>query len=422
MSLLRLAATTACLLAVASFPLVRASADTARPAGQGQSTPARLPVGDPDLPESRTTQALAAGVTLTRILRGTDPAPPDQIGTTTRGPWSVDVLTIDPSRAHGTLRATFGHDLAGADRTTDLVRLSGALAGVNASFFTFTADPRFPGDPVGLGLYDGRLLSEPTTDPTEADVLVGGDRLRFGPLRWSGRMRNRLTGGTLPLEFLDHPPVVPAACAPLPDQTQCAEPGDTVLFTPEFGAATPPGPGVEVVLDGHGCVVRTADVRGTHLDRGQTAIQATGHDTVPLLAATGHGCLSRTLTLTGADGHRIPLRRGLYGVNGRYRLVADGKIVVPEGSGSFFARNPRTVVGATAGHRIELATIDGRSVHSVGTTLAETAAVARALGMRDAVNLDGGGSTTMSVAGTLVNHPSGSAERAVGDALVFVPR
>jgi hypothetical protein len=37
-----------------------------------------------------------------------------------------------------------------------------------------------------------------------------------------------------------------------------------------------------------------------------------------------------------------------------------------------------------------------------------------------AVNLDGGGSTTMSVAGMLVNHPSGATERAVGDALVYV--
>ncbi len=40
--------------------------------------------------------------------------------------------------------------------------------------------------------------------------------------------------------------------------------------------------------------------------------------------------------------------------------------------------------------------------------------------MDDAVNLDSGGSTTMSVGGTLVNRPSGSSERAVGEALVFV--
>jgi Phosphodiester glycosidase len=379
-----------------------------------------LPLGDPDLAESRTSQALDAGVTLTRIVRGTDPAPPDQIGTTTRGPWSVNVLTIDPRRARGHLEATFGPDLASVEATTDLVRLSGAVAGVNASFFTFTADPRFPGDPVGLGLYDGKLLSEPTADPTEADLVVDADRVHLGPLRWSGLMRNR-HGDSLALEFLDHPPVVPAGCALLADQTRCPEPGDVVQLTPEFGPATPPGPGVEVVLDRRGCVVRTAAARGTHLESGQTSLQATGHDTVSLLEATGRGCLSRTLTLTDSGGERVRLHRGVYGVNGRFRLVADGEIVVPGGSGSFFDRNPRTIAGTTRDHRIVLATIDGRSTASVGTTLDETAAVARALGMRDAVNLDGGGSTAMSVGGALVNHPSdATGERAVGDALVYV--
>ncbi|WP_199562055.1 phosphodiester glycosidase family protein [Micromonospora deserti] len=38
---------------------------------------------------------MAAGVTLTRIERGTEPAPADQINTTTRGPCVVNVLTID---------------------------------------------------------------------------------------------------------------------------------------------------------------------------------------------------------------------------------------------------------------------------------------------------------------------------------------
>ena len=67
-----------------------------------------------------------------------------------------------------------------------------------------------------------------------------------------------------------------------------------------------------------------------------------------------------------------------------------------------------------------IVTVDGRRTGSVGTTMRETAAVVRALGLRDAVNLDGGGSTTVSVRGALVNQPSGSAERAVGDALVYV--
>lgn len=381
-----------------------------------------LPLGDADLAETRTTQTLAAGVTLTRIVRGTEPAPSDQINTTTRGPWVVNVLTIDPRKARGHLTATYGPDLGQVETTSDLVRRAGALAGVNASFFTFTANPQYPGDPVGLGVYGGKLLSEPSGDSAEVDLVLDStsNRVLIGQLSWSGSVRNRQTGATLPLEFLNHPPVVPAGCADLTDQTQCTLPGDVVKFDPKFGSATPPGAGVEVVLDRFGCPVRTSATRGTTLARGQTSLQATGADTVSLLDATAHGCLATSQVLTDEDGDRLPVRPGLSGVNGRYRLTAGGQVVVPPGSGSFFARNPRTIAGQTADRKIVLATIDGRQATSVGTTMDETAAVAQALGMTDAVNLDGGGSTAMSVNGTAVNRPSGGVERAVGDALIYV--
>jgi exopolysaccharide biosynthesis protein len=419
------AATTAVVTAALTFLL--APTGQAADAADAADADASLPLGDAGLVETRGTETLAPGVTLTRIVRGTEPAPADEINTTTRGPWMVNVLTIDPDRTGGHLEATYGPDLAGVERTTDLVREAGALAGVNASFFTFTASELYPGDPVGLGLFDGELLSEPTGDSAEADFVVDAnrDQVIMGKLSWSGSVRNRQTGATLPLEFINHPPVVPAGCADLPDQGQCTLPGDVVRFTPEFAGATPSGPGAEVVLDRRGCVVRTSATRGTELAEGQISLQATGREAATLAdvagGATG-GCLKVTSTLVNEQGDRLPTSEGLFGVNGRYRLVAGGEIVVPDGSGSFFARNPRTIAGTTQDGRIVLATIDGRMTTSVGTTMDETAAVARALGMHDAVNLDGGGSTTMSVEGTLVNRPSGTSERAVGDALVFVNR
>ncbi|MBC6467435.1 phosphodiester glycosidase family protein [Actinomadura alba] len=392
------------------------------PAGHATAADAALPLGDADLTETRSSQNLADGVTLTRIVRGTDPAPADQINTTTRGPWVVNVLTIDPRKTRGHLAATYGPDLAKVEKTTDLVRSSGALAGVNASFFTFTASAQYPGDPVGLGLFDGKLLSEPTADNAEANFVVDAksNRVLMGKLSWTGSVQNRTTKATLPLEFINHPPVVPAACAALPDQTQCTVPGDVVRFTPEFADATPSGAGVEVVLDRRGCVVRTSATRGTALADGQTSLQATGREAASLLQVTGQGCVKQTSTLVDERGEKLAARKGLYGVNGRYRLTADGEIVVPAGSDSFFQRNPRTIAGTTRDKKIVLATIDGRMATSVGTTMDETAAVADALRMHDAINLDGGGSTTMSVGGALVNRPSGTTERAVGDALVFM--
>jgi hypothetical protein len=262
------------------------------------------------------------------------------------------------------------------------VKSEGALAGVNASFFTFTADPLYPGDPVGLGISDGKLLSEPLTDPTEANLLIDAksNKVVMGHLSWCGAIRNRSTGAELPLEFVNHPPVIPAACATLPDQTTCTAPGDVVLFTPEFAAATPAGAGVEVVLDRRGCVVRTSTTRGTTLTANQISLQATGQDTVALLKVKG--CVRTDLKVSNENGDKVPLHSGLYGVTGRYRLTANGEIVVPGGTGSFFDRNPRTIAGTTRDGKIVLATIDGRQTTSVGTTMNETAAVAKALGLR----------------------------------------
>ena len=89
-------------------------------------------------------------------------------------------------------------------------------------------------------------------------------------------------------------------------------------------------------------------------------------------------------------------------------------------------RHPRTIVGvASGGRRILLITIDGRQPgYSAGTTNRESARVALELGAREAINLDGGGSTTMVIVRNgrveIVNKPSDAqGERAVGNALAI---
>jgi len=85
-------------------------------------------------------------------------------------------------------------------------------------------------------------------------------------------------------------------------------------------------------------------------------------------------------------------------------------------------RNPRTIAGVDGHGRVLLATVDGRATTSLGLSIAETAAVAQALGMRDAINLDGGGSTTMVAGNKVINTPSDAAgERPVGDAILVLP-
>jgi exopolysaccharide biosynthesis protein len=120
-------------------------------------------------------------------------------------------------------------------------------------------------------------------------------------------------------------------------------------------------------------------------------------------------------------------------VGGRIGLVRDGVILVAPDTAKepgFVARNPRTAAGISRdGRHLILATIDGRQKpYSDGTTLHETAAIMLGLGARDALNLDGGGSTTLvyrDAHGELrvANRPSDKGvERAVGDAVAIVRR
>lgn len=335
----------------------------------------------------------------------------------------VNVLSIDPALAQGHLAATYGRDLSQVETTTSLVRTTGALAGVNASYFT-TADKSraHPGDPVGLGLYRGVMLSEPAATRHEVDLVVDtkSATVQIGRLTWSGKLKNRRTRATVKLKHLNHPPVVPATCRKLKNPTRCKKSGEVVQFRPEFGP-TPRGKGVEVVLDKTGCVVRRSKTRGRTLLRGQTSVQATGKQSRSLWRLTKRGCLTSTVRAY-RDGKRLKLTSTMFGVAGRYHLTRKGRIVAPTTTGGYFARNPRTIAGTTADRRVLLVTIDGRRPTSVGATIAETAAVAHSLGMIESLNLDGGGSTAMSVGGVLVNQPSGSTERAVGDALIYVDR
>ncbi|HUF25305.1 MAG TPA: phosphodiester glycosidase family protein, partial [Vicinamibacterales bacterium] len=88
------------------------------------------------------------------------------------------------------------------------------------------------------------------------------------------------------------------------------------------------------------------------------------------------------------------------------------------------ARHPRTLIGRDRDGDTWLVVVDGRQPgHSVGMSLQELTALSRRLGLVDALNLDGGGSTTMVVKGKVVNRPSDSlGPRPVSDAIVVLSK
>ncbi|MGI9626559.1 MAG: phosphodiester glycosidase family protein [Longimicrobiales bacterium] len=105
-------------------------------------------------------------------------------------------------------------------------------------------------------------------------------------------------------------------------------------------------------------------------------------------------------------------------------LLADGEVVgdleVGDRPAFAAARHPRTGVGLDDDTgRLWLVVVDGRQPpYSDGMTLPEFTQLFHALGVEEALNLDGGGSTTMWVRGQVVNRPSDpTGERPVANSL-----
>jgi hypothetical protein len=110
-------------------------------------------------------------------------------------------------------------------------------------------------------------------------------------------------------------------------------------------------------------------------------------------------------------------------IGGMPQLVRDGENIAHTCGSYFCSTNPRTAMGVTADGDILLVTVDGRKRTSVGMTLIALAKYMIDLGAVDAVNLDGGGGSTMWVRGQgVVNDPSDpGGERPVTNAVLILP-
>ena len=90
-------------------------------------------------------------------------------------------------------------------------------------------------------------------------------------------------------------------------------------------------------------------------------------------------------------------------------------------------RYPRAALGLAPGRLLAVA-VDGRGAHDAGLTLEELAALMAGLGASEALNLDGGGSTTLVCGGELRNRPRAArgvpepGGRPITTALLFVAR
>jgi len=115
-------------------------------------------------------------------------------------------------------------------------------------------------------------------------------------------------------------------------------------------------------------------------------------------------------------------------------ILVTGPLLLENGGTTMYSqvpfnlkRHPRTAVCIDGDNQtLWLATIDGRHPQSAGMTIPELSMLMHSLGCQDAVNLDGGGSTTMWIEGEgVVNYPSDNqkfdheGERPVSNVLII---
>ncbi|GAB3403955.1 phosphodiester glycosidase family protein [Flindersiella endophytica] len=362
---------------------------------------------EPRLETYSASRPVAPGVT----LRSFDRYGPDAYSGTPN--WlQSDSLTVDLTKG-ATVDYLFpGRVAAGEPISTQASRV-GAVAAVNGDFF----DINNSNAPLGVGIKHGELLQSPGTDPAwrqSAAIFTPDGIGSIGEVFFEGTIT--LPGGSTPLTGLN----------------KTALPADGIeAFTPVWGTycRCRVTQGVARVTEvevrnNHVTAVRQAAGEGEIPSDGFVLVgREAGADRLAQLAVGDP--VSIDYQARTDDGARIQAA-----INGRQLLVVNG-VAQQASQGNNIPPAPRTAVGFSQdGKKMFLLTADGRQpAFSDGLGLDELAQMMVELGAYNAVNLDGGGSTTIiarkpgATTGRVENVPSDGRERNDPNGLgLFAPK
>ncbi len=283
-----------------------------------------------------------------------------------RGRLRIHLLTVRLDKSRVQVRPVSAGKVPRRGPLTKLLRREKAVAGVNGDFF----DIADTGAPLGVLSSRGKVRHGATIGWPNALYRAGG-RWRTGPLP----LRAGVIGHPdVPITNLNSPWVAPGGIGAY-TKAWGTRPGRQV--TGETGP-------VRVVRISNGRVVSNE----TRLGRGEpiqgTLLVGREEGAALLKSALPVGTAAGVSTwLDGRPGFAIGGDRPLL-VDGEHRTVDDTVM------------HPRTAVGVNrSGRRMFLLVVDGRSSRSRGLTMVETADLMIELGAYQALNLDGGGSSTM---------------------------
>jgi hypothetical protein len=353
-------------------------------------------------------QSVGRGIEHLRITRGHK----SENGAT--GPWVINLLRVDLKQVD--LRIAHALDEGvGLETTSSIAARYSAIAAVNAGFFRTTGTYR--GESSGVLVVDGKLISEPIEGRAAFGLIKSsaGAEIIFGHLKFSGYVESP-RGRRSAISGLNRP--------------RAAD--ELIVYTPEFHKTTLTTPdGVEVIVRR----TRIIRIRG---GEGSSAIpldgfviSACGSAREWVLANLRLGSVVRLSSKLAAVESEMTdsWKRASFIVGGGPQLIKAGRVAITFEDEKIAAkfvsdRHPRTAIARLKDGRMLVATVDGRQPGvSAGMSLPELADLLLEFGVSEAINLDGGGSTTMVVNGKLVNQPSDqTGERPVSDAILMLPR
>jgi exopolysaccharide biosynthesis protein len=295
------------------------------------------------------------------------------------------------------------------ETVSSMAARSGAAAAVNGTFFSQS------GRPLGVLMINGEAVSYPISDRTALIITEDRDCYIDNVIMNSSFEHN---GSKYELTGINEPR----------DSSK-----DIILYTKHYGNLTE--------TNKYGLEITVVDGKVTTIRAGNSWIPENGY---VLSAGALYAEVLSTQVKIGDDIktviNLIPYSSSIKGrvvelIGGGPRLLKGGMVYISKYEEKFRpdvarGRAARTAVGVTADGKLLVVTVDGRPRRklkkgegfSTGMSLTELAYFMQSLGATDALNFDGGGSTTMVINGSVVNRPANGYEQSVSNAIVIKPR
>jgi hypothetical protein len=324
-----------------------------------------------------------------------------------REPWSIHVIQIDRSRkdlgffAPHARGRVLGVSLLAEQARSIPAEIGKPVAGVNGDFYLRDV-PTFAGDPRGLQIMNGELISAPDTVcvwfDAEGNPHLDEVKANFA-VTWTDGSK---------------------AAFRLNEQRKA---NNMVLYTPTYGASTRVSGGRNLILESSGdgpwlplqadqtyhARVREVRTNANAQIPTNAMVLSIGPQLLASMPEIEAGAIVQISTATTPD-----LKGVKVAIGGGPTLLKDGKAFpksAPPGVSqawserSKYERHPRSAFGWSPTH-FYLIVVDGRQPGlSIGMKLGELAEYFQKLGCTDAINLDGGKSSQLWLAGEIKNSP-----------------